>query len=166
MNNFSGSLLIQYDHAASEILGGDYWRLMRSFRYYLPTSLLVPDWTVGNRKRWAFAPAGMLTDLGSIPKVFRGIISNGGAASQAYVLHDQLCEYLSITNNGYPEKITREECDLILKAALLDLQIDNTTAHLIYNAVAAYQFVRQVRDPSTTRIKRDLEAAFNYEDLL
>lgn len=166
MNNFSGSLIIQYDHAASEILQGDYWRVMRSFRYYLPTSLLVPDWTVNNRKRWAFAPAGMLTDLGSIPKVFRGIISNGGAASQAYVLHDQLCEYLSITENGYPTKITREECDLILKAALLDLQIDSTTAHLIYNAVAAYQFVRQTRDPSTTRIKRDLEAAFNFEDLL
>ncbi len=165
MNNFSGGLVIQYDHAASEILGGDYWRVMRSFRYYIPTSLIAPDWTVSSRKCWAFAPAGMLTDLGSIPKVFRGIISNGGAASQAYVIHDQLCEYLSVTRNGKPQSITREECDLILKAALLDLEIDSTTAHLIYNAVAAYQLVRQTRDPSTTRIKRDLEAAFNFEDL-
>lgn len=165
MNNFSGPLLIQFDHAASEILGDDYWRVMRSFRYYIPSSLLAPDWTVNNRKRWGFVPAGVLTNLGNIPKVFRGIISNGGAASQAYALHDQLCEYLSVTNNGRPELITREECDLILKAALLDLQIDQTTAHLIYNAVASYQLVRQTRDPSTTRIKRDLEAAFNFEDL-
>lgn len=165
MNNFSGELIIRPDHAASEILGDDYWRVMRSFRYYLPTSLIVPDWTVKSHKRWAFCPAGMLTNLGNIPSVFRSIISNGGMASQAYALHDQLCEYLSVTNNGRPENITREECDLILKAALLDLQIDSTTAHLIYNAVAAYQLVRQTRDPSTTRFKRDLEASFNFEEL-
>jgi len=163
--NFSGPLIIQYDQHASQVLQDDYWRVMRSFRYYLPTSLLVPGWTVNNRKRWGFVPAGMLTNLGNIPKIFRGIISNGGAASQAYALHDQLCEYLSVTNDGRPERITREECDLILKAALLDLEIDATTAHLIYNAVAAYQLAMQTREPSTTRIKRELEASFNFEEL-
>lgn len=164
MSRFDGPLIIEYDHKASRVLGDDFYRVKKSFRFYLPASHIGVEWVGHQSDRWGFVAAGMLTDLGSIPKVFRGIINRGGAAAQAYALHDQLCEYLSITYRGNPEKITREECDLILRDALIDLEIDKTSVHLIYDAVVAYGFVRQIRDPSTTRLKRDLEAAYNFED--
>jgi len=163
MNQFDGELFIQYDRQASNVLGADYWRVMRSFRFYLPTSDIANEWTCYDTNRWAFIPAGMLTDLGSVPKQFRSIIDNGGRAAQAYVVHDQLCEYLSITEKGRPARISRQEADLILLDALLVLGVDKTTAHLTYNAVAAYSAVMDIRQPSTTIVKRRLEAAFNFE---
>lgn len=164
MSNFDGELIISYDHKASRQLGGDYWRVRKSFRFYLPSSYLATDCVAINKSRWVFVPAGMLTDLGSVPPLFRGAINQAGAASQAYVMHDQLCEYLSVTNDGRPELITRRECDLILLAGLRDLGTDVTLAHLIYNAVAVYGKVMNIREPSTSALKRQLEADYNYEE--
>ncbi|HKY45603.1 MAG TPA: DUF1353 domain-containing protein [Pyrinomonadaceae bacterium] len=162
---FDGPLVIEFDRKASDLLGGAYWRVKRSFRFYLPASHIGNEWVEYQSNRWAYVPAGMLTDLGSIPKVFRGIIDVGGAAAQAYVLHDQLCEYLSITADGKPESISRREADLILRDALLDLEIDKTTTHLIHEAVAAYQLAKGITRPSTTALKRRLEAEYNFEGL-
>lgn len=164
MSQFDGELIISYDVKASKILGGDYWRLRKSFRCYIPSTFVDLGITAPDKSLWGFCPSGLLTDLGTIPPRLRGIINNSGAAAQAYVLHDQLCEYLSLTFNGRPYPITRQECDLILKGALIDLEIDKTTAELIYNAVAAYAFVMNIRDPSTCALKRRLEADYNFED--
>lgn len=165
MNQFDGPLIIQYDRAASDILGDDYWRVMRSFRFYLPTSDIANEWTCYDTNRWLFVSAGTLTDLGTIPKQFRSLIDRGGLAAQAYVVHDQACEYLSVTENGRPASITRQEADLILRDALLSLGVDKTTAYLTYNAVAAYAAVMNIRLPSTTMKKRALEAAYNFEGI-
>ena len=155
MRNFDGELAIQYDRHASNVLNGDYYRVLKSFRYY----------TNHSRTSWAFVPAGMLTDLGSIPKAFRGIVDNDGKAAQAYVLHDQLCEYLSITAFGKPQIITRKRADEILRLALLDLEVDGVTANWIYRTVRAYAEMNGIRKPSTSALKRTLEAQFNFEDL-
>jgi len=152
-NKFDGPLSIKYDLRASQVLGGEYWRVIKSFRFQIDAD------------NWVFVPSGMLTDLGSVPKLFRGIISEQGAAAQAYVVHDQLCEYLSITENGKPKSITRQMADLILLDALQAAGVGYTTAYLIYNAVAAYQMALQINDPSTSVIKRRLEADYNFEDL-
>lgn len=165
MNQFDGPLQIQYDREASRILDGDYWRVMKSFRFYLPTSDIANEWTCYDTNRWVFVPAGMLTDLGSIPRIYRGIFDRGGRAAQAYVLHDQLCEYLSVTNDGNPERITRQECDLILRAGMLELGVSKGVTQCVYNAVAAYSHLKGIRSPSTTIKKRALEAAFNFEGL-
>lgn len=163
MNQFDGPLIIQYDRDASDQLGADYWRVMRSFRYYLPTSDIANEWTTYDTKRWAFVAAGTLTDLGTVPKTFRGIIDNGGRAAQGFVLHDQLCEYLSITAYGQPEAITRQEGDLILLSALCSLGMPKADAYMIYNSVSAYSEIMGIKSPSTTVAKRALEAKFNFE---
>lgn len=155
MRNFDGELSIQYDRHASNVLNGDYYRVLKSFRFYTNVS----------RSSWGFVPAGMLTDLGSVPLAFRGIINNAGRAAQAYVLHDQLCEYLSITAFGRPQLITRKRADDILRLALLDLGVDGATANFVYRAVRAYAEVGHIRKPSTSALKRTLEAQFNFEDL-
>lgn len=165
MNQFDGPLQIQYDTQASNILQGDYWRVMKSFRFYLPSSDIANEWTCYDTNRWAFVPAGTLSDLGSIPAVYRGVFDRGGRAAQAYVLHDQLCEYLSVTKDGHPERITRQECDLILRSAMLSLGVSKGVTQCVYNAVAAYAAINGIRSPSTTIKKRTLEAAFNFEGL-
>lgn len=160
MSNFDNPLIIEYDRRASEILNGDYWRLKKSFRFYLPATE-----TATESESWAHCSAGMLTDLGSVPKVARAIIDRDGAAAQAYVLHDQLVEYLSITVNGKPQRITRNDADLILQDALIDLGISGRYAEIVFLAVSGYTQIRCNNCPSTYRLKRELEAAYNFEGL-
>lgn len=165
MNNFDGPLVIQFDAHASDVLGGNYWRVMKSFRFFLPVSRIANEWTCYDTNKWGFVPAGILTDLGSVPMAFRSIIDNGGRAAQAYVLHDQLCEYLSLTENGRPVRITRVDADNILHDALISLGVDRSTARIIYEAVALYRRVTGVDWPTNQIKKRELEAAFNFEGL-
>lgn len=168
--NFSAPFVIKFDTVASAALDDQYWRIMLSYRYYLPPS---PDFNPNewvdydNRDavsdRWVFMSAGVLTDLGSIPKALRGVIEYGGRYAQAYAVHDQLCEYLSITVNGRPEKITREYADFVLLWALKDCGMPDAEAKAVYASVRAYAIVRNINSPSTTAKKRQLEAAYNFE---
>jgi hypothetical protein len=164
-SNFDGPLDIRYDRRASDVLGGNYFRVLKSFRYYLPASFIGNEWTAYQSNRWVFVPSGMLTDLASIPAIFRGFLDTTGPYMQAAVVHDQLCEYLSITQDGQPKSITRPEADLILRAAMLDLNVPKIQVNLIYDAVAAYTEFFDIRDPSTTAIKRRLESDWNFEGL-
>lgn len=166
MSNYSGPLHIKYDPVASAALGTPHVRLLTSFKLFLPQTVVGNEWTAYDPDTWIFCNAGMLTDLGTIPDLFRGMFPSGGKYSQAYVVHDQACEYLSITVGGRPKRITRQEADLILLYALQELGMDKQEAYTIYNAVAAYQMARQITKPSTTIMKRRLEAAYNFEGLL
>jgi len=148
IHNFDHPLIIQLDPHASQVLGGDYWRVMKEFRYYL-----APN-------RWVYIASGMLTDLGSIPTPLKAIEDEQGIASPAYVVHDQLCEYLSITVDGLPQPITRQQADLVLLRALGDCGIASDRAQVIYRAVEAYSAVMNITEPSTTALKRQLEADF------
>lgn len=165
MGRFDGELIISYDHEASRILRGEYWRVRKSFNFFPSTSVIGNEWTCYDSNEKCFVAAGTLTDLGSVPRMFRGIIDNGGPAAQAYVLHDTLCEYLTISRCGKPKKITRQEADLFLLDALTTLGIAKTYANIVYNAVAIYQMAGQVHNPSTFALKRKLESEYNFEDL-
>ncbi len=165
MSNFDGPLIIEFDRKASDELGGDYWRVKKSFRYALPERA-GNEWTTYEPKSWAFVPAGMLTDLGTIPKLARAVVDRDGRAAQAFVLHDQLCEYLSITTDGVPERITRKEADAILYSAMRDLGVREIYVALVQEFVDLYREFLGTRLPSTTARKRALEAQYNFEDLL
>jgi len=129
-----------------------------------PASFIGNEWTCYDSNRWGFVPAGILTDLGSVPPILRPVINHAGAGSQPFVLHDQLCEYLSITVNGRPFAISRGEADLILRAALIDVNVEMSEVRAIYDAVSIYARVMRIRDPSTYALKRRLEAEYNFED--
>lgn len=60
-------------------------------------------------------PVGFDTDLGSIPRVFQGLIPKDGLAIFAYILHD----YLYKTG-----LFTRSQCDLILEEAMKCLGVN------------------------------------------
>lgn len=151
MSSFTQPLVITYDDRASRALGGTYWRLWQGFRYDLGEK---------GSARWVNVPAGFLTDGASVPRAFWSIIPPWGAYGQAAVLHDYLCEFLSITVNGAPQRITRAQCDAILNEAMGVLGVPPATKGAIYDAVCLYRAVSGVTQPSSTAAKRALEAAW------
>lgn len=146
---FSALMSVQYDAIASEKLRADHWRVVDGFKFYIGSA---------DSGEWVYVPAGYLTDGASVPQIFWSIIPPWGKYGQAAVVHDIVCEYLSITKDGKPFSITREVCDGILKQAMEALDVPPVKVALIYNAVRAYRWFSGVSRPTTTKFKRSLEA--------
>ncbi len=146
---FSAPLQVQYDASASRILGADHWRVCRPFRFYL-----------GGRDtdRWVYVPAGYLTDGASVPRAFWSMIPPWGSYGQAAVVHDIVCEYLSITVDGQPVRVTRRQCDEILLEAMTVLGVPAIKRKAIYGAVCVYRLMSGADKPSATAEKRAMEA--------
>ena len=149
---FSAEMSVRYDRAASLALGADHWRVMDDFRFY------IGDSTEGG---WVFVPAGYLTDGASVPRLFWNVIPPWGSYGQAAVVHDIVCEYLSVTKGGVPEPVTRAECDKILLQAMEVIGVPWITRTAIYGAVSAYRLLSGVSTPSTTELKRSIEASWS-----
>lgn len=145
---FSAPLLTMYDHAASKALGGDFWRVCKSFEF-----------VTANGRRIQ-VPAGYLTDGASVPRAAWSFIPPWGKYGQAAVTHDLLCEYLSLSVDGKPTSITRAECDAILLEAMQALGVDNGTAKIISDAVDLYRVFSHTDKPTATPEKRALESAW------
>lgn len=146
---FSADLLVQYDHEASKTLGADHWRVMRGFRFYVDS----PD-----SGMWVNVPAGYLTDGASVPRMFWNVIPPWGKYGQAAVVHDIVCEYLSVTRLGMPYNVSREFCDGLLLQAMEALEVPKVTRTLISSAVCMYRRFSGVSKPTNTPLKRQLEA--------
>lgn len=146
---FSAEMSVKYDREASDKLGADHWRVMDSFIFYLGAE---------ESGEWVCVPAGYLTDGASVPRLFWNIIPPWGAYGQSAVVHDIVCEYLSITRDGVPKPVTRAECDGILDQAMAALEVPWLTRKAITACVAAYRMISGVSKPSNTPLKRSLEA--------
>lgn len=146
---FNGELNTQYDHEASRILGADHWRVTQPFRYYIGKE---------ESGEWVYVPAGYLTDGASVPRIFWNVIPPWGKYGQAAVVHDILCEYLSTTREGMPNRITRARCDAILLEAMTVLGVPACKRQMIYQPVSLFRLVSGVAGPTTTALKRDLES--------
>lgn len=150
---FSAPLLVQYDPEASAELGADYWRVTSPFRFYLKSK---------DSGRWVFVPAGYLTDGASVPRAFWSLIPPWGKYGQAAVVHDIVCEYLSITVDGHPASVTRAQCDDILLEAMAALGVPVVQRNLIYGAVKCYRVFSGIDQPSSTYRKRVIESNWRY----
>lgn len=93
-----------------------------------------------------------------MPRLFWNMIPPWGAYGQAAVVHDLLCEYLTVVRNGKPVKITRAECDNVLNQAMQNLGVPTAQRLMIYGAVCAYRVTFNITEPSATLLKRRLEA--------
>lgn len=146
---FSAEMSVRYDREASIALGADHWRVTNGFRFYLDNE---------HSGEWVNVPPGYLTDGASVPRLFWNVIPPWGAYGQAAVVHDIVCEYLSITKNGLPQAVSRKTCDGILLQAMEALNVPWLTRQSIYGAVSAYRIASGISTPSTTTLKRNLEA--------
>jgi hypothetical protein len=93
-----------------------------------------------------------------VPRLFWNMIPPWGIYGQAAVVHDLLCEYLSVVRNGKIVNITRAECDRVLNQAMQNLGVPTLQRWMIYSAVCAYRITFNINQPSTTLQKRRLEA--------
>lgn len=148
---FTAPLDVRYDAEASKVLGADHWRVVREFRYYIDGR---------DSGQWVTVPAGYLTDGASVPRLLWSAIPPWGPYGQAAVVHDLLCEYLSIMDGGQLLAITRERCDAIFDQAMGVLQVPDGLREKISDGVSLYRRVFGVREPSATPQKRALEAAW------
>lgn len=148
---FSAPLDTRYDPAASDVLGKDHWRVLRDFRFWgeLPRLGRV----------WVTVPAGYLTDGASVPRIVWGLVPPWGAYGQATVVHDLLCEYLTVmTDAGDQVSITRAEADLLFLEAMTVLAVPESTRAIMYAGVSTYRVISFTQKPSNTPLKRQLEA--------
>lgn len=151
MSSFTGfdaGLFTTYDAQASLILGADHWRVTKGFHYYLDQ----------DNRTGVSIPYGYLTDGASVPRLFWNLIPPWGSYGQAAVVHDLLCEYLSMTYGGMPHTISRKDADDLLNEMMGVLNVPVVTRNIIYAAVLGYAIVCNVNQPSTTALKRKLEA--------
>lgn len=149
--NFTAIMSTEYAHDESAILGRDIWRVTKGFRYYIGE--------LGSNK-WVSVPAGYLTDGASVPQILWSIVPPWGAYGQATVVHDILCEYLSITVSGVPVSISRKEADRILGEAMKVLKVPESLMDRINLAVNLYREFSGTNRAVWHREKAALEAAW------
>lgn len=146
--SFTAKPVIYYDDEASELLGGDFYRVAESFRYYL-----------GERyaEQWVYIPAGMLTDLASIPRLVWNILPPTGKYGAAAIVHDRLCNTLQVTQAGKTIPIDRARADAILGEAMEVLEVPWIKRTLISSAVALHRWVRRIDKPQISELQLKLE---------
>jgi hypothetical protein len=149
---FSAPMHVQYDAVASRALGSDHWRVTQGFRYYIQNY---------DHPAWVYVPAGYLTDGASVPRLFWSLIPPWGAYGQAAVVHDIVCEYLSVTVDGQPRPVSRSTCDQILLEAMAVLEVPSIKRKVISSAVGLYRRLSGIAHPTSTPQKRALEAAWS-----
>ena len=151
---FSGQLHYVYDREASKLLGSDYNRVTKGFRYYIGGI---------NSDLYVDVQAGFLSDGASSPRLLWSIIPPWGEYGQAVVLHDWLCEhpYAYSNKDGVVREIRldRKQVDNILYEANDVLNVTKWKKVLIKGAVEAH---RILKNPGTGRVnweKRKLETS-------
>lgn len=93
------------------------WLLLEDFQYSMDDE---------NGKEVIVVTKGLMTDFGSIPKIFQNIISPIGKPTRAFILHDALYQR---------QDYTRSKSDRILLDAMWCLGVNYFTRWSIYWAV-------------------------------
>lgn len=152
---FTGPLDYRYDYDASQLLGEDHWRVLRSFRYYIGD--------LGSNE-WVDIECGELSDRASVPRILWSIVPPDGAHGQAAVLHDKLCRTLTIIRDGAPVRITRAKADALFLEAMEALNTPWLRRRLAYTAVAAYRLVSFTSEPQESPLRARLEREWREEN--
>ena len=145
--SFDAQLELIYSAKATEDLGVDYWVVNKQFTCTLDAV----------KEQYVIIPQGFLTDGASVPRVFWTFFPSWGAYGQAATVHDFLCEYLIISDNGKIRNITRKECDEYFLKLMTELQVGKISRTLMYWGVSMFRKFGRVKKPSITARKVDLE---------
>lgn len=144
---YDSHLELIYSNKASEDLGVDYWVVNKQFTCTFDTDGL----------RYVTIPKGFLTDGASVPRMFWTMFPRWGKYGQAACVHDFLCEYLIISDNGKIRTITRKECDQFFLKLMIEMNIPKVQRQSMYWGVSLFRVLGKVKSPSITAKKVDLE---------
>lgn len=147
---FDGELSIEPAVRESELLGSPYYRVLSPFRYYIGRE---------GSAYWIDISRGYLTDGASVPSMFQWLIPPIGRYAQAAVVHDKLCETLTVFSEERKTmvSITRKLADEIFLEAMKVLKVPGWKRRLMFTAVSAYRVAKCVSQPSINRKKLMLQ---------
>lgn len=149
--NFDTDLGVEKDEAASQLLGKTYYKVTKSFRYYLSEA---------EKDTWAYVPAGFLTDGASVPKPLWWILPPWGRYGQAAVLHDILCETRTMFRNEVPFTINRKRADHIFRDAMSAAGVNVFERTVMFVAVRAWGIFGWSPSKKRMEKKRRLESDY------
>ena len=144
---YDTQLELIYSNYASEVLDIDYWIVNRQFICCLNS----------NEKQFVTIPKGFLTDGATVPRILWSIFPKWGKYGQAACVHDFLCEYLIISENGRISRIERSECDYFFYTLMTEMGIPKWKRLLMYWGVSLFRVFGKIKDPSVTSKKADIE---------
>lgn len=121
--------VMYFDNYATNVLGRDYWRLMRDMKFY-----------VGDRADdvWVYVPRGFLTDGATVPRLLWWLVPPQGRHGMAALVHDYLCEHQTLYSKGELIKIERKQADKIFNEAMKVSQVNTVIRWVMYGAVRAW----------------------------
>jgi hypothetical protein len=92
-------------------------------------------------------------------------VPRDGKFEQAFDTHDQGCEYLSLTVDGKPYRVSRERIDGLLYVAMEVLGGTEREIAPVRAAVELHRRALSIEEPSNTALKRKLEASWHDQQL-
>lgn len=104
--------------------GDDEYILLDDFRYHVGSADSEEVITVR---------AGLITDFGSVPRWARSIVEPMGVGKPAFLVHDQLYQWIGMTPEG--KTYSRKECDKIMREILGVVNMPWHEKFLAYHAV-------------------------------
>lgn len=153
-SKFDSNAMLAFSEEGSHVLKKDYWRLYKPLSY---------DIGYKGSDRKVVVPAGYLTDGASVPRLFWTVVSPQGRHGAAAIIHDYLCEYLTIYDRSVPSSITRKEADEIFKEALVNTGISRPLVYAMFGAVSLYRLVFSVKGTQFSSKKAKLEIDLNQK---
>lgn len=121
MSHFSTPLVLEY-------IDGRLWRVKADFDYWCGE---------GATAELIRAPAGMITDFASVPRLLWSILPPTGVYGEAAVIHDHLyqSEGVHLKGSGISKVYTRAQCDAILLDGMKVRGVGWSVRNAIYSGV-------------------------------
>lgn len=146
--NFDPDLSVEVNPWATHQLGKTHWVVKKSFDYY-----------VGKKNDGVYIriPFCYLTDGASIPIKLQRFIPAWGKYGAAAIVHDYLCEHLTVIDNGEIKPISRKEADRIFYEAMRVLKVPLWQRLSFWIAVRLYVRYYKMEKPMFQTKKHYLE---------
>jgi len=108
-------------------LGRGKWRTAEEWRFAI---------VYGGEEILCKVPAGFVTDLFSVPRVFQNIVTPDGNDARPSLVHDYCYATSGLREDArHAPRLTREECDLALLLAMKETGFPLIRRHTIHRAV-------------------------------
>lgn len=146
--NFDPTRSLEPVPLSEEVLGREHWVVTKGFEYY-----------IGDKEDncFIYIPKGYLTDGATAPKIFSKLIPAWGQYGAATIVHDYMCEYLSMYIGKVRIDVPRSRSDGIFFEAMGVLDVPLPKRILMYLAVRTYSIFVARDKISTWKEKRELE---------
>ena len=107
---------------------------------YMTLTNYTVDFLVDDRRWWLTVPAGMLTDLTSVPRIFRNVVGRVGPHLEAAIVHDYLYVAWQLFPYRDPQRQDWRFANAVMFAGLKAAKVGWLQRRLIRAALLAPHF--------------------------